>query len=470
MWLIGPISLICPIILYMAKNTTIYVCSECGEEQTTWQGKCSVCSAWNSFKQLSVSPSTAKTSSTGARQVSAELVLLSKVDATAHTKRSSSGIAEFDLVLGGGFVPGSLVLLGGDPGIGKSTLALQSALVMAKSGQKVIYVSGEESAEQIKLRKMRIDAKTDLAVIASNDLESILPTLEKASSDLVVIDSIQTIFSQNINGVAGGVAQVAYATNQLLRLAKTKNITCLLIGHVTKDGNLAGPKTLEHMVDCVLYLEGERFGPYRFLRASKNRFGALGEVGVFEMDGEGLTEVKNPSSMFLEHQNESSPGTVTTAALEGNKVLLLEVQSLCVKTSMTYPKRATSGYDTSRLQLILAILQKTLKLNFSELDVYVNVAGGFSLDDRASDLAVALSLVSSYLDKSVPTGSICFGELGLLGEIRRVPQLDKRVSESVKLDFKTIIGGSELAESKVSKTAKLLSAKTLSELCKQLFR
>jgi DNA repair protein RadA/Sms len=364
-----------------------------------------------------------------------------------QAERFSTGIREMDTVLGGGMVPGSMVLLGGDPGIGKSTLALQLAVNVSRAGESVIYVSGEESAQQIRLRSRRLVAQDDIAVLAETNLETVLDTLSIEKPHLAIVDSIQTMNSAQVNGVVGGVSQIAFATNALMRLAKEHHITILIIGHVTKEGMLAGPKTLEHMVDTVLYLEGERFMTLRLLRATKNRFGSAGEVGVFEMTESGLEEVANPSALFLENRGRHLAGSCSTAIIEGNKVLLVEVQALTNATSFGYPKRTVSGFDLNRLQLILAILQKHLNTPVNNQDVYINVAGGFAIDERAADLPVALAILSSFSTIPLPDDLLAFGELGLVGEVRGVSQAAKRLREAEKLGFaKVILGGQKFSD------------------------
>lgn len=359
-------------------------------------------------------------------------VLLSAVDA-AEKKRISSGIGEFDEVVGGGIVAGSLILLGGDPGIGKSTLALQ--LSMRLAGDDVLYVSGEESVHQIKLRASRISKTHELSVLSETDLEVVLASIEaQKTPKLVIIDSIQTMYSEQ----AGGVAQVTFAVQRIMRLAKQNHISFILIGHVTKEGYLAGPKTLEHMVDTVLYLEGERFAAFRILRCVKNRFGTTNEVGVFEMIHEGLAEVKNPSQLFLGDGQIKASGNIVTAVMEGSRALLLEIQALTSVTNFGYPKRTTAGFDNNRLQLLTAILSKRAGLNLSNQDIYVNVVGGIKIDEPAADLAVALAIVSSMKDV-ITSGIIAIGELGLSGELRYVPNLEKRIKEAQKLGFDKII-------------------------------
>lgn len=421
----------------MVKTKTIFACSNCAASTSRWQGKCPTCGQWNTLQEQAVVQTKASSKSLGQ---AAKPELLS---ALRHEdfQRFDTGINELNVVLGGGMVPGSMVLLGGDPGIGKSTLALQAAVYAQKQGKGVLYVSGEESSHQIKMRASRLDSVADLLVLPETNLETILGTLMAEQPELVIIDSIQTMNSQEVNGVVGGVSQISYATNSLMRIAKEYHIAILIIGHVTKEGMLAGPKTLEHMVDTVLYLEGERFTSLRLLRSNKNRFGSAGEVGVFQMSEAGLEEEKNPSALFLEQRDKPLAGSCTTAILEGNKVLLLEVQALTSPTSFGYPRRTTSGFDLNRLQLILAVLQKSLKVNVSNQDVYVNVAGGFKLDERAADLPVALAILSSLSGKALPLHCVAFGELGLLGEIRGVSQVDKRIKEAEKLGFEMVISG-----------------------------
>ena len=341
------------------------------------------------------------------------------------------------------------MLWGGDPGIGRSTLALQlasniSGVSEASGGRSVLYVSGEESAQQIKMRASRLAAGADIAVMTETDLDIVIATIANTQPQLVIIDSIQTLNSQSVNGVVGGVSQLSYTTNALMRLAKENNVAIILIGHVTKEGMLAGPKTIEHMVDVVLYLEGDRYGSLRLLRSSKNRFGSVGEVGIFEMNESGLIEVPNPSAMFLEHRDKPLPGSCVTATVEGNKVLLIEIQALTNTTTLSYPRRVASGFDANRLQLLLAIMQKSLGVNLSNQDVYVNVAGGYKVQERAADLPVVMAILSSYYGKAIPAGSIAFGEVGLLGEVRNVSQLEKRSKEAKKLGFDKVYTSKEI--------------------------
>lgn len=417
---------------------TVYICENCQFESPRWQGKCPSCDQWNTFQEKIVVNS--KKSFSGASSLSgvAKPVRLSEVK-QHKVERIDTGINELNLVLGGGLVPGSVILLGGDPGIGKSTLALQLANLLEASKHDVLYVSGEESAQQIAMRNTRLKLHQDISVLPETSLEIAMEAIEKTKPEVVIIDSIQTMNSDQAGGVMGGVAQLSFVTNNLVRLAKSLHISIILIGHVTKEGMLAGPKMIEHMVDCVLYLEGERLGNLRILRSNKNRFGSIGEVGVFEMQEAGLSEVANASSMFLEHRDKTMPGNCVTAIMEGNKVLLIEVQALTNTTNASYPKRVASGFDVNRLQLLIAIMQKTLGLNLSNQDVYINIAGGFKVTERAADLPVVMAILSSYYGKAWPKGTIAFGEVGLLGEVRNVVQLEKRSNEAKKLGFSNLV-------------------------------
>lgn len=436
----------------MSKSQTIFICSKCQYQSLKWQGKCNNCGEWNSLEEKFQVAKT-KFSKTG----SVSPVNLADLAFEPKT-RFSSGVNEFDEVIGSGIVPGSLILLGGDPGIGKSTLALQIAVNLTTS---VLYVSGEESANQIKMRGERISPKHNFQVLAETDLNTVVATLETITPKLVIIDSIQTMYADTASGVAGGVAQVTFAVQTLMRIAKTLHIAIILIGHVTKEGNLAGPKTLEHMVDTVLYLEGERFANLRILRCVKNRFGTTNEVGVFEMSGAGLLEVKNPSQLFLGAESIQASGNLVTSVMEGSRALLIEIQSLTSVSNFGYPKRTTTGYDSNRLQLITAILAKRANLNLANQDIFVNVVGGIKIDEPAGDLAVALSIVSSLKDLIIEE-TVVVGELGLSGEVRFVSNLEKRIKEAEKLGFKRIIcpkSKNSLKSNKIS----VLQVKTLSE-------
>ncbi len=449
----------------MSKNTSEFVCVNCGYKSARWQGKCPECNEWSSFEEKKV-----VLSAKGGKRVQGGLTELIKLDSIEklQQKRMPTGSMEVDTVLGGGLVVGSLVLLGGDPGIGKSTLSLQIAVNLQSSGKSVIYVAGEESPYQIKMREIRLGKSNDLAVLPETNLEMIIEVISREKPDVVVIDSIQTLYSELSSGVTGGVSQIVYSTNTLMRFAKSSGTAIVIIGHVTKEGVLAGPKTLEHMVDAVLYLEGERYGSLRMLRCIKNRFGSVGEVGVFEMRGDGLFEVDNPSGLFLEGASLGKPGTCVTCVLEGNKALIIEVQALVSKASFGYPKRTVSGFDSNRLQLILAILEKYAKLPLSSYDVYINVTGGYQLSERASDFAVAIAVITSLLEKSFSKTSLAFGELGLSGEIRGVSQSDKRVKEARKLGFHKIFTGASEKSRVSGKMEDVVICKNIYELVEQI--
>ena len=412
------------------KVETIFVCSSCSSQFPKWTGRCVNCGKWNTLAE-----ERRTSQKTGASAKPAAVASLGQVQ-IAENSRFSSGLEELDAILGDGFVPGSLVLLGGDPGIGKSTLALQAALSAAHRGLTTLYVSGEESLPQIKLRGQRLDERLDdLLVVSETSLETVLGTVEQIKPQLLVIDSIQTLYSENVSGVAGGMAQVSAATARILETSKPLNVTTLIIGHVTKEGNLAGPRLLEHMVDVVLYLEGERFGSFRILRCVKNRFGTTNEVGVFEMKEKGMEAIADPSRLFLAERVTAKPGNVVTATVDGSRALLLEIQALVSRAEFSYPKRTATGFDYNRLQLLTAVISKSLRLDLSQKDLYVSVAGGYRIAETACDLAVALSVVSSYKDTAFPDDTVVLGELGLSGEVRRVTQSTKRLKEAEKLGF-----------------------------------
>lgn len=441
------------------KSRIVFVCANCDAWAPKWSGRCLQCGQWNTLVEQSQSAQDAQVASVKPLQ---PLTLNSVKD--QGFVRYSSGLEELDQIFGGeeriGIVPGSLILLGGDPGIGKSTLALQLALIFSQKQIKTLYVSGEESLPQIKLRAARLSKKLDeLLVISENNLEAVLATVDAAKPRFLVIDSIQTMFSATSSGVAGGVAQVSAATMRIMEFIKSRHIATLLIGHVTKEGNLAGPKLLEHMVDVVLYLEGERYLAYRLLRCVKNRFGPTDEAGVMEMTSTGLDFVASPSQIFLSQRVLRKPGAVVTCALEGSRPLLLEIQALTSRSQFNYPKRAATGFDINRLQLLTAVLAKRLRLALYEQDVFVSVAGGFRINEPGCDLAVGMSILSSLKDFVAPADMAVLGEIGLSGEIRAVSQIDRRVAEAAKLGFKKVLvpAASRVKSSKV----KLLPAEDL---------
>jgi DNA repair protein RadA/Sms len=416
----------------MAKLITRFVCQNCGTAYPRWSGKCDSCGEWNSLLEESV----ASTSSKGAAVKAAPLTTLADVE-SKHLPRLSTSLAEVDQVLGGGIVQGSVMLLSGDPGIGKSTLVLQIAANLSKK-YKVLYVSGEESASQIKLRADRLGLTGELSLLAETDIDAILPHLG-SGFDFVVIDSIQTMATTNLTGAAGTVGQITACASAIQNVAKKHHTAVLMIGHVTKDGNIAGPKILEHLVDVVLYLEGEKYGNFKALRGIKNRFGSTSETGIFEMTTSGLEAVPNPSEALLA-ERLPSPGSVVLATVEGSRPLLVEVQALVSPTSFGYPKRAAVGFDQNRLGLLVAVLQKRTRLNLSSSDIYVNLVGGLKVIEPAADLAIILSIASAFGDIMVPRDTAAFGEVGLSGEVRSVSAAPRRVEEARRLGYQKVIG------------------------------
>jgi DNA repair protein RadA/Sms len=417
----------------MAKVRTTYVCQSCGSAFPRWAGKCPNCGEWNSLTEEVVArpPRTSRSSAAG---TTTNPVPIGSVGDFAEV-RVRSGIPELDRVLGGGIVPGSVVLVGGDPGIGKSTLMLQMAAALQKT--HTLYVTGEESIQQIKLRATRLAAAPSeaLLLLAETNVGLIEAVVERSSPELVIVDSIQTMYRQELESAPGTVSQVREATAALMRLAKTRNIPVFLIGHVTKDGVIAGPRVVEHMVDTVLQFEGERHHAYRILRTMKNRFGSTSELGVFEMHSGGLREVSNPSEVFLAERKYGTSGSTVVASMEGTRPLLVEVQALAAPANYGVPQRSSTGFDPRRLQMLLAVLEKRLGTNVGRYDVFVNVAGGVRVDEPAVDLGMALSIVSSLRDVPVDSGTVAIGEVGLGGEIRRVSQAEKRIAEASRLGF-----------------------------------
>jgi len=450
----------------MPPPSTIFTCSNCDTQFTKWSGRCLECGKWGTV--LESEKTIEKKEKTKIAYKALETKSLSQIS-KQELQRISTKIAEMDRVLGSsdisgknsGFVPGSLVLLGGEPGIGKSTLAIQLASLISPT----LYISGEESVEQIKMRADRLKIKSDQLFLANEtNVETICATIEKQKSALVIIDSIQTIYSQEVEGEAGNINQIRACTAKLLETAKATNTTIIIIGHVTKDGTVAGPRTLEHMVDTVLYLEGDRHHSYRILRTVKNRFGATDEVGIFEMSEIGLVPVKNPSASFLEEREENISGSVITCLMEGTRPLLIEIQALVNKTSFGYPVRKASGFDLNRLHVLAAVLQKRAGLNLNQYDIHINVAGGIKANEPAADLAVCLAIASSYKDKELGKDLVVFGEVGLGGEIRKVSQLEKRIKESSALGMKRVITHG-VKENKTE--MKIIDVKNIAELIKQ---
>ncbi len=420
---------------------TVFLCAECGNESPKWFGRCPHCSAWNSAREGPGRREATAAPRAGYGAAAAAPLPLDEIEGTLED-RWRSGIGELDRVLGGGLVPGSLVLIGGDPGIGKSTLALQLAAALGRAGRSVLYVSGEESPRQTKMRAERLAlqrGEAGLWIHAEIDLGAIVAEVERLNPSLLVIDSIQTVYLASLDAAPGSVSQVRECGLRLLRLAKERGMPILLIGHVTKDGAVAGPRTLEHMVDAVIYLEGDRDHEYRILSAAKNRFGSTHEIGVFEMRGDGLAEVENPSERLLRDRGESVPGSAVVAAIEGSRPLLVEVQALVAPTHFANPQRVARGIDPRRLAVVIAVLEKRAGISLAGADIFVNVAGGIRLEEPASDLGLALALTSSFRDRPLPPDLVAIGEVGLGGELRPVPQADRRVSEARRLGFRQAI-------------------------------
>lgn len=423
----------------MAKGkVNVFFCQECGFESAKWMGQCPGCHAWNSFVE---EPVEKKGKASGARSLggAAKPVTLGEIE-SADTERISSGMAELDRVLGGGIVPGSLVLVGGDPGIGKSTILLQVCQKLAGAGVSTLYVSGEESLRQIKMRAARIGEFADaVKFLCETNLNEIKALLTKEKPQVAVIDSIQTMCSEDISSAPGSVSQVRESTAVLMQLAKKHGIMIFIVGHVTKEGTVAGPRVLEHMVDTVLYFEGDRHAAYRILRGVKNRFGSTNEIGVFEMGESGLTEVANPSEYMLSGRPENASGSVVACSMEGTRPILIEIQSLICRTSFGIPRRTAAGTDVNRINLLLAVLEKRLNMPLSSCDAYINIAGGIRMNEPAIDLAVVLAVISSYQDQPVDEKTIVFGEVGLSGEVRAVSMARQRVLEAKKLGFRRVI-------------------------------
>lgn len=426
----------------MAKSKYIYVCNQCGCESSKWNGKCPSCGSWNSFEEVLAEPASSASHSSsaagGAPDLSESILELEDIGEDTDV-RYDTGVGELNRVLGGGLVKGSLVLLGGEPGIGKSTLLLQICQYLGEE-HSVLYVSGEESARQIKLRAKRLGVDTEnLYILTATDAEAVAQTIASSSPDITIIDSIQTMSIGRIASSPGSITQVRECTNLFMHTAKNCEIPVFIVGHVNKDGAIAGPKVMEHIVDAVLYFEGERHQSYRILRAVKNRFGSTNEIGVFEMLDKGLREVANPSQMLLEGRPHNVSGTCVSCVMEGSRPILAEVQALAAKTSYSAPRRMVTGFDFNRLNIIIAVLEKRLGIFMGSLDVYLNIVGGFRLDEPAGDLPVALALYSGIMDKQIDEELVAFGEIGLGGEIRSVSHIVQRIREAERMGFKTCI-------------------------------
>lgn len=420
------------------KNTTAFFCQECGHESSKWMGQCPACKKWNTFVEEKVSVNTAGSKITPFREAS-KPVRIGSIS-MREDERICTGIAELDRVLGGGIMHGSLTLVGGDPGIGKSTLLLQMCRLLANAGRKVLYISGEESLKQIKLRAVRIGEFQDtMLLLCETNLGIVEETIRHTEPEIVVIDSIQTMYQESVASAPGSVSQVREATNVFLQLAKGMGTSIFIVGHVTKEGTVAGPRVLEHMVDTVLYFEGDRYASYRILRGVKNRFGSTNEIGVFEMRREGLIEVENPSEYMLSGKPAGASGSVVACSVEGTRPILIEIQALVSRTNFGIPRRQTTGTDLNRVNLLMAVLEKRLGLQIGDCDAYVNIAGGLKINEPAIDLGLVMAIVSSFKNRAVDERTIVFGEVGLSGEVRAVSMAQQRAQEARKLGYETVV-------------------------------
>lgn len=451
----------------MARTKTKFVCQNCGYSSAKWLGRCPECGSWDSMAEEIETPAKPQQSflmpQEAPKPKTLDKVMLTEVE------RLQTGINEFDRVLGGGLVPGSLVLLGGDPGIGKSTMLLDAGMRFAANNIKVLYVSGEESEAQTAMRARRLGKPgAALLVMTATDLDAVLLQAKEVQPQILVIDSIQTMYNAELQTAAGSVGQVRECTAKLLRFAKATGIAVIIIGHVTKDGSIAGPRLLEHMVDVVLQFEGDRSYSFRVLRALKNRFGSTSESGIFSMEAGGLIEVANPAGLFLENRAENAPGSVVCACLEGNRPIMVEVQALVAKTPYGMPRRTAVGFDYNRVNMLLAILERRLGMDFGNFDAYLNVVGGMKITEPAADLAAAAALVSSYRNKAVPHGVLAVGEVGLTGEIRRVSNTERRIRDAANLGFtKFVVPKGKL--NMEQKTSGIIQAATLEEALSAIF-
>ncbi|WP_029278151.1 DNA repair protein RadA [Carnobacterium jeotgali] len=452
------------------KKATKFVCQACGYESPKWMGRCPNCGSWNQMEEETMADKNDRRSRVSMTGKAAKAEAIQDIN-VSKVPRIKTQLKELNRVLGGGVVPGSLVLIGGDPGIGKSTLLLQVSAQLNLAGGKVLYVSGEESASQIKMRAIRLGVKgSDFYIYPETDMGAIRQTIEDLKPDYVIIDSIQTMNQSDITGAIGSVSQVRESTADLLKIAKTNNIAIFIVGHVTKEGSIAGPRMLEHMVDTVLYFEGERHHTFRILRAVKNRFGSTNEIGIFEMREGGLVEVLNPSEMFLEERLSGATGSAVVASMEGSRPILAEIQSLITPTAFGNARRTASGLDHNRVALIMAVLEKRAGLLLQNQDAYLKSAGGVKIDEPAIDLAIAISITSSYQEKETKETDCFIGEMGLTGEIRRVSRIEQRVNEAAKLGFKRImipknnIGGWEFPPN-----VEIIGVVTIAEAIKKAF-
>jgi DNA repair protein RadA/Sms len=465
----------------MAKSKAVYRCTECGTEYSKWQGRCDACGEWNTLVEEMAAPKLAVSGgSASARRIGGARSLAEggSVAATprlrdvtgSQAQRWKTGIDEFDFVLGGGIVPGSMILIGGEPGIGKSTLLLQVAARLEAAGHETLYASGEESPLQVKLRADRLgDSAADVSLLSETNLETILATSANMHPAVLIVDSIQTVFTADLDGAPGNVGQVRECAARLMRYAKESGTTVFVVGHVTKGGGIAGPKTLEHIVDTVLYFEGETTLDHRVLRATKNRFGSVDEIGVFRMLEQGLEPVANPSELFMGDRASHASGSAVTALLEGTRPVLVEIQGLAAKAGFGTPQRVTTGFDGRRLALLLAVLDKRAGLSFAQLDVFLNVVGGMRLQEPSGDLAVAAALASSVYDRPLANDALFVGEIGLGGEVRAVSQVDRRIAEAANMGLKRVYLGERGVPRRPSRDVELVPVRTIQEMLKRLF-
>ena len=463
----------------MAKSRTVYRCTECGAEYSKWQGRCDQCGEWNTLVEEIVAPKVAAAGGSsrrigGARSLAeggnvAVTPRLREVKGS-NARRWKTGLDEFDFVLGGGIVPGSMVLIGGEPGIGKSTLLLQVAARLEAAGHATLYASGEESPLQVKLRADRLDSGAgDVSLLSETNLETVLATSASASPAVLIVDSIQTVFTADLEGAPGNVGQVRECAARLMRYAKESGTTVFVVGHVTKGGGIAGPKTLEHIVDTVLYFEGESTLDHRVLRATKNRFGSVDEIGVFRMTEQGLEPVANPSELFMGDRASHASGSAVTALMEGTRPLLVEIQALAAKAGFGTPQRVATGFDGRRLALLLAVLDKRAGLSFAQLDVFLNVVGGMRLQEPGGDLAVAAALASSIYDRALPIDAAFIGEVGLGGEVRAVSQVERRIAEAANMGLRQVYVAERGVPKRISRDIEVIGVRTIQDLLRRLF-
>jgi DNA repair protein RadA/Sms len=463
-----------------AKVRTVYRCTECGAEHARWQGRCDTCGEWNTLVEETVAPKPAAKGAGAARRLAGSrgfaeggsVALAPKLREVqgSESKRWSTGMRELDFVLGGGIVPGSMVLIGGEPGIGKSTLLLQVAGRLQSADRSVLYVSGEESPLQVKLRADRLgDTAGEVSLLAETSLETVLATAASLEPAVLIVDSIQTVFTADLEGAPGNVGQVRECASRLMRYAKESGTAVLVVGHVTKGGGIAGPKTLEHIVDTVLYFEGESTLDHRLLRATKNRFGSVDEIGVFRMTEDGLVAIENPSELFLGDRSRVASGSAVTALMEGSRPVLIEVQALAAKAGYGTPQRVSTGYDGRRLALLLAVLDKRAGLSFAQLDVFLNVVGGIRMQEPAGDLAVAAALASSVYDRALPADALFIGEVGLGGEIRPVGQTERRLAEAGNMGIATAYLAERGVPKRGTRDIRAVGVATIGDLFQRLF-